>query len=306
MKTVKIRVPASTANLGPGYDTLGIGLTIGNTFEISLHDTETTVECLNGNADKRLADLCLAMIRAAAARVFAETHIPPVPLHIRFDNQVPIARGLASSATIRLAVQAALNQLLALNLGDKQIVQWVSELEGSTDNAAASYFGGLTASGIINGRLVYHKIDIPEEIDFVAVSPVCPVETDQARKVFTEDIGRKDAVFTLNRGILLTIAFANKAYDDMGDLFDDKIHQPDRQAHIPALEPLFDVIQAARQAGALGAFLSGSGSTMMALTLHHKEAVAAAMQRAIANYGMESEARFLKADNHGIRITALD
>jgi homoserine kinase len=299
MNGLKICVPSSSGNIGSGFDTLGIALSLTNTFEIYPAETETSLEIISGLEDK-WQPMCLQMAKTAANHFFTKSGIAPIPFHIKTENHVPIARGLASSATYRLAILAGLNQLTKAGVSHEDIVHWVSDLEGSTDNAAACYFGGMTASGIVNGRLIHHKIELSEKLDFVAVSPLTPVETDMARTIFTKEIDREDAVFTLSRGILLTMAFANRAYDEVGDLFEDRLHQPQRQANIPALNPLFDVIQAARQAGALGAFLSGS--TMMALTFKNKETVAAAMQESIQRYGMDSEVRYLKVDNHGIRM----
>ncbi|MBD3265313.1 hypothetical protein GF373_01475, partial [bacterium] len=276
MDGVRVCVPSSSGNIGSGYDTLGIALSVCNTFEMYPAEKETTLEVVRG-LDPKFQPVCLAMIEAAAGHFFNRARIRPCHLRVRWENRVPIARGLASSATLRLAVLEGLNQLLGLDIPSREIVLWGAELENSTDNVAASYYGGLTASGVIDGALVYHKINIDERIDFVAVSPVAYVETDKARTVFSERIKREDAVFTLNRGILLAMAFATRSYDEIGDLLEDKLHQPQRQAHISALHPLFDVIRAAREAGALGGYLSGSGSTIMALTFDSKEAVAGVM-----------------------------
>lgn len=301
MTSLSIHVPASSANLGPGYDTLGVALTLANEFLIQPAPEKTTLH-INNHPSGSLHSLCLEMIQAAEELFRRHTGKPALPLAITLDDHVPIARGMASSATIRLAILTALNHLWDTQLSSRELVLWASQLEGCSDNAAASYFGGLTASGIIQGALLYYQFVMPDAIDFVAVSPVSQVKTDQARTVFAPTISRADAVHTLNRGILLACALASGAFDDVGALLDDKIHQPDRQANIPALRPLFDVIAAAKEAGALGGYLSGSGSTMMALTFQNKESVAQAMQEAIRRHGMEAEIRFLKVDNQGIRI----
>jgi len=299
-ETIKFTIPASSANLGSGFDTLCIAVNLLNYFEIELSDSKTTLEVIEG-LDNKLQPPCQEMVKAAAHYFFKRSGAKPKDFTLRINNKTPIARGLASSATIRLAVLVGLNQLLNLDITERDIVKWAAELEGCTDNVSACYYGGLTASGIIKNKLAIYRFDIPDKIDFVAVSPSSEVETDKARDIFSRNIPREDAIYTLNRGILLASAFAIGDYESMGDLFDDRIHQPQRQANIPALKPLFDVIKAARKAGAIGAYLSGSGSTMMALTIQNKEDVAIAMKEAIAKYNMQAEIRFLKADNSGLQ-----
>lgn len=301
MPPIKIIVPSSSGNIGCGFDTLGIAVNLHNYFEIEKSNSQTTLEVLGG-IDPVLHPLCLEMAKAAARLFFERSGASSRKFTLRVDNKIPIARGLASSATFRLAVLVGLNQLLETGIGDRDIVKWSAELEGCTDNVASCYYGGLCASGIINDRLVYYRFEIPESVDFVAVSPTAEVETDKARGIFAPTLPRPDAIFNLNRGVLLVSAFAQCDYEAIGDLLEDRLHQPQRQAAIPALKPLFDVIHAAREAGAIGGYLSGSGSTMMALTLKNKESIADAMQQTIARYGMQSKARFLKADNRGVRI----
>ncbi|HOL93248.1 MAG TPA: homoserine kinase [bacterium] len=297
--SIRLTIPASSGNLGPGFDTMGIAVNLHNTFELSLRDSDTTLDHAEG-IDPSLHELCLEVAKTAAQYFFEQSGVSSSHFSLRVFNRIPIARGLASSATFRLAVLEGLNQLTGAGVPHRDIVKWASELEGCTDNAAACYYGGMTASGIIQDRLVYYRCEIPETVDFVAVSPNSAVETDKARGIFARELPRKDAIFTLNHGILLAMAFAQGDYEGMRGLFEDKIHQPQRQAHIPALQPLFDVITAAETAGAVGAYLSGSGSTMMAVTLRNKEAVAQAMTQALAQRGMQAEIRYLKADNRGL------
>lgn len=301
MTSIKIHVPASSANLGTGYDALGVALSLCNTFELELNGDGFSFESESLITDEMRA-ICGKMCEVCANHFFQRANAQPQGVSFRMENRVPIARGLGSSATLRIAIMEGLNRLMNFGVSAAHIVQWAAELEGCTDNAAAAYYGGFTASGVINGRLRCYKAEVPEIIDFVAVSPHAEVETDKARVIFSKDVPREDAVHNLTHGILLSMAFAQGEWDAVGDLMDDRLHQPQRQANIPALKPLYDVINAAREAGALGAYLSGSGSTMMAMTLRNKEQVAAAMQAAVAKHGLEYETRFLKADNHGLRV----
>lgn len=299
-ETIRVRVPCSSANMGPGFDTLGIALTAYNYFEFKLADNETTIESAEG-LDPDLQPMCLEMMKVAADYYFKQAGIKPVHFSIKFENHVPIARGLGSSATLRLAVMYGLNKLLKAEIGGINLAKWTADLEVCSDNAAASFFGGITASCIINDQLVFHHCKVSEYLNFVAVSPSVYVETEKAR-VFPDLIPRKDAIYTLSRGILFTLAFISESYEMLRDLFDERIHQPYRQKAIPANAPLYDVIQAAKQGGALGAYLSGSGSTVVAITIQTPEKVAQFMRDAYASYDMDSEVRLLHADNLGIQV----
>lgn len=304
MSHLNIFVPASTANLGPGYDTLAIALNLINRFELICPADKTDFEIIAG-LDPSLKDSCLPLVEDTANRFFEFTNSPPQPVILKSDNQTPIARGFGSSGTMRLSVLFGLRKALHVNISDEALLSLAEKMEKSTDNTAASFYGGMTASGMINDQFYCYKVNVPEEIDFVAVYPNSIVKTDQAREVFTPSIPREDAVTSVKHACLLSIAFAQQDYDSMGDLFNDCLHQTYRQANIPALKPLFDVIQSAREAGAIGGFLSGSGSTMMTLTKKNKELVGEAMQNTMKQHGFESEIRYLKADNNGLRIESL-
>lgn len=297
---IRLEVPASSANLGPGFDTLAAALNLRNIFTI-----ECTDEAIQLNVDAsvppHIEELTNRMIQQAAEYFFTHAGIPWEGFFIRMENRVPIARGLASSATLRLAILEGLNHLHEANLSRDTIALWASELEGCTDNIAASYYGGFTASGIYGGRFRYYSFPIDEALDFVAVSPTDIIETDKARTIFPEQVPRSDAISNINRAVMLGLAFARQDYDWIRDLFDDALHQPQRQASIQSLRPLQDVIDAAKEAGAIGAYLSGSGSTMMAITRFDKEGVALAMQQVITRYNMQSDVHYLKADNEGLR-----
>ncbi|MBI1387115.1 MAG: homoserine kinase [bacterium] len=300
-----IQAPASSANLGCGYDTLGAALNLCNSFEMKPGGPGVSLHAKGVNGGE-MAAICQRMTEIAASLFCERSGAAPVPFTLHMTNRVPIARGLGSSATLRLAVMAGLNRLTGAEVDGARIVQWCTELEGCSDNVAAAWYGGLVASGIVHGELRHYKVELPESLDFVAVSPSLEVSTDKARVIFPPELPREEAVHNLSRGIMLAMAFSQGDFERIGDLMDDRLHQPARQANIPALKPLYDVIHAAREAGAAGAYLSGSGSTMMAITLRNKESVADAMREAITRYGMESETRFLKADNQGLRIKVFE
>lgn len=301
MSELIIRVPASSANMGPGFDTLAVAVSLYNTFHLTVGGDSIHLDS-SSDMPEGMASISQSMVEAAAEHFFTRSSLRRTGFHIRMQSDIPIARGLASSATLRLAVMAGLAYQSGKDISGHDLAAWASELEGCTDNAAACYFGGMTASGLIRNRLYCYKTEIPDDIHFVAVSPVGVVETDKARTVFQETIPRRDAIETLNHAVLLSQAFARREFDAIAPLFEDWLHQPQREKAIPALHPLSRVIQAALDHGAMGAYLSGSGSTMMAIAREKPEPIAAAMKHVIEEAGMQAESRILRADNRGLVI----
>ncbi|MCS7063429.1 MAG: homoserine kinase [Methylacidiphilales bacterium] len=276
--TVTVRVPATTANIGPGFDTLGIALKLYNTLTVSLTDTAPTHP---------------PFINSIATTFFKQTQIPPTPFTLKIKAEVPIARGLGSSVTIRLGLLAALNTLHHSPLLAQQILSLVIQLEGHPDNAVPALFGGFAAAT----RERYVNFPVSPRLHFIAYIPKSELSTTQARSVLPRKIPIADAVENLQHTALITAAFATGNYPALRDLFQDRLHQPYRARLIPGFQA---VCEAARAAGALGAYLSGAGSTIMAITLEKPQAIAQAMARAASKAGLKGSVLPLKADNEGL------
>ncbi|MFA7343957.1 MAG: homoserine kinase [Terrimicrobiaceae bacterium] len=278
MNEVRVRVPASTANLGPGFDCLGIALRLYNT---------TTVRRGRGPAKGEMAG-------EAAALFFRESGIRRFAFHWEVEGSVPRSRGLGSSVTVRLGVLHGLNELAGRPLGRADIFRLCAMLEGHPDNAAPAAFGGFTISPPV-GRLQRYKIG--NGLRFALLIPGFEISTPSARRVLPGRIPLKDAVFSAGCAAAISAAFATGSYQDLAGCLDDRLHQPYREPLIPFLQP---VIHAARKAGGLGGWLSGSGSTIACATLKNPEKIAGAM---LAASDLDSAvAVVVGADNSGVRI----
>ena len=278
MNEVRVRVPASTANLGPGFDCLGIALRMYNT---------TTVRRGRGPAKGDMAT-------EAATLFFREAGIRPFAFHWGVEGSVPRSRGLGSSVTVRLGVLHGLNELAGRPLDRMDVFRLCAGLEGHPDNAAAAAFGGFTIAPPA-GRLQRYKID--ESLRFALLIPEFEISTPAAREALPVRIPLRDAVFSAGCAAAISAAFATRNYRHLAGCFNDRLHQPYREPLIPFLSP---VIHAACKSGALGGWLSGSGSTIACATLSNPEKVADAM---IAASGLDSAvAVVVGADNSGVRI----
>lgn len=295
MQSVVIRVPGSTSNLGPGFDSLGIALRTYNRVEVTPTQgsnpriTSAISESDRGPATQLVAEAAQAFARRARKKV------PGFEIHLSGD--VPIARGLGSSVTVRLGTIAALNELAGAPLPREALFEIVAELEGHPDNAAPAAFGGFTASGMIDGKARCVRFKVPAGFRFVTVIPNFEVPTPEARRLVPNTFSKSDAIHNLTRTALITAAFAKGDAEALRGVFDDRFHQPYREALIPQLTR---VIQAGCRAGAIGGWLSGSGSTIICLAAdgENTEKIGKAMLKAIPG----SEVRILAADANGYRV----
>ena len=305
MQQVTVRVPASTSNLGPGFDCLGVALRIYNSVSAAL-----------GASHEHLHP---QIVSEAADRFFNQARRRAFSFSCSIAEQIPRSRGLGSSATIRLGILLALNRLSGNPLDRLMIFQLCAELEGHPDNAAPATFGGFTVTqrsatvSVARGRLAtasppdgkrdacptFQRFEVSPGLHFVLLIPELEIQTSTARKILPSKISCGAAVENCANACALTAALVSQDYKKLRGVFTDHLHQPFRAKLIPFFPR---VIAAAEKAGALGAFLSGSGSTVAAVTLHSPKKIAAAMARAAKIPGRTT---ITHADNRGAQISNL-
>ena len=255
MKSVTTRVPATTSNLGPGFDCLGVALGIAN--RVTLRPAK------GGEHPKIVADAAELFFKAAA--------IEPVGFDWSIEGDVPQSRGLGSSVTVRLGVLHGLNELTGGKLRTKRLYELCAELEGHPDNAAPAAFGGFTVARAGGETL---RAEVADTLKFILLIPDFEVSTPEARKILPDTISRRGAVTSSANACRITAAFLQQRYELLRGCFADALHQPFREPLVPFLSR---VITAGEKAGALGGFLSGSGSTICCLALDGEDAITTAM-----------------------------
>jgi homoserine kinase len=276
MQAVTVRVPASTSNLGPGFDCLGVALRLYN---------RVTVMPNAGNN--------IPVLDEAGRHFFRRAVIRPFRFSCFIDEKVPRSRGLGSSATIRAGLLHSLNQLAGSPLDRLALFRLCAELEGHPDNAAPACFGGFTIARAAN----IQRFDVSSRLHFVLLIPDQVISTSVARRILPKRIERTDAVESCANACAIVAAFVSGNYRALEGIFADRLHQPFRKKLMPFLPR---VIAAAEKAGALGAFLSGSGSTIAAITLESPKKVAAAMARAAGS--TKARTLIVSADNEGVQV----
>ena len=277
MQQVTVRVPASTSNLGPGFDCLGVALSLYNNITVS--------------RGKRGA--VSGMIRDAARKFFAAAQCKAFEYSCDIRGDIPIARGLGSSVTARLGVLHALNEIARTNLTRHDLFTLCAELEGHADNSAPASFGGFT---LARGLKMQH-FNVAPQLRFILLIPNFEIATNEARRLLPSKIARTGAVRNVANASAIAAAFATRDYERLRGCFVDYLHQPFRKKLVPFLE---DTIRSAERKGALGAFLSGSGSAICAITLRNPRKIAGAMMRA----SRQKDAGIIvtQADNQGVQI----
>lgn len=298
---VTVRVPASTANLGPGFDSLGLALSLYNTATLTLRPDREVRITVEGEGRGRLeGEGKGSLVARAAAAAFRHLGADPPGLEIALHNRIPLRRGLGSSGTAILAGIAGAAALLARPLGAEEILRLALPFEGHPDNLAPSLLGGLVASGLADGRVLVVRVPLGAPLRAVAVIPDREMSTAGARRVLPPQVPREDAVFNVTRTALLVAALATGQYACLPEASRDRLHQPYRAALLPGLE---EVCEAARKAGALAAFLSGAGSTMLALVAVGGEEVGEAMRKTWRDrFGIAARVCLLDVDSEGLRV----
>lgn len=263
---VSVRVPATSANLGPGFDCLGLALDLWGTITLERRES-------SGAGDDPMA----GMAELAARRVFEKSGQDAGPLAASYAGEIPIARGLGASAVARVGGLVAANELAGRPLDRDDLLAIATDLEGHADNVAPALFGGLQVSVVEGARVLHTAAPLPAGLKAVLFVPEFRIATKDARRVLPSMLSRADAVHNIGRAALLVAAMARGRFDLLNAATQDRLHQPPRASLFPAMTAIFE---AARAAGAHAAYLSGSGSTICALATANPQGIADAMAEA--------------------------
>jgi homoserine kinase len=302
MSSYAIAVPATTANLGPGYDCLGAALTLFNKFEIALSD-EFRITASGAAADK-IAKNKTNLVYQSLEQFYERIGKPKPVISLHVDLQVPLARGLGSSATAIVAGIVGGNLLAGSPLSQPELLQLAIDMEGHPDNVTPAMVGGcqLIASAKCGGwefcALPWHK-----DIAIALAIPDFELSTAKARQVVPKEVALKDAIFNASHLALLVQALTSGNSAWLQSALQDKLHQPYRQSLIPSMEA---VQAAAIAAGAHGVVISGAGPTLLALgSAGQIEAIAESMVKAWRRSGVTATKKCLSIAKQGTTYTSL-
>jgi homoserine kinase len=257
---LRLRLPATSANLGPGFDTAAVALD----FYLTV-DAETAAEfsiVATGRDADRCGNLHENLVVDLYSSLLKREGKPVTPLTIRMENEIPLGMGCGSSAAGRLAAIAMANHFGQLGWSSERVLAEASELEGHPDNAAACWLGGFVASGTQGGQVHVAQVTPPSEWRAIVVLPTEPLATSKARSVLPAIYARTDVVINLQGAAMLGLAFAQGRGELLKAAMTDRVHQPYRAGICPQLPKLLPL---AGQAGILGVALSGAGPAVLVI-----------------------------------------
>ena len=300
MALARIRVPASTTNLGPGFDVLGMALNLYNTFEISESDNlEIEVE---GEGNEALARDESNLVYRSAEALYDYVGKKCPLLKIRIINDIPLARGLGSSGTAIIAGLMGANALCSNPLTLDQIITLAASIDGHPDNVSASILGGFVIASSTDEGVAYMKIIPPKPLKVVAVVPDFHLMTNDARRILPKTLDMPTAVFNIGRSSLLVGALLSGNYEFLKISMEDKLHQPYRARLIPGIQDVFAAANVIDEKVAVA--ISGAGSAVVAFCPDDNfGAVGEGMKRAFLKHNINSQVMILDIDTEGSIIT---
>ncbi|MDB0439710.1 homoserine kinase [Clostridioides difficile] len=290
---LEIIVPATSANIGPGFDCLGIALNIYNKFYVEEIESGLEIEGCE-DAYKNENNLVYTSMKYFFDKV--KPSKIPAGIKIKIQSDVPICRGLGSSASCIVAGVIAANALSNSNLDKCQLLNIASEIEGHPDNVAPAILGNMVVSVTDNDNIHYDIIEIPSELKFCAMIPNFKLSTEKARGVLPKEISYSDGVFNVSRVALLVSALLNKNFDLLKVACQDKLHQDYRGTLI---ENYSDIVKKSEQLNSIGVFLSGAGPTIMALIQENDDNFVDNMRDYLSNLKSNWEIKELCCDSKG-------
>ncbi len=300
---IHVRAPATIANLGPGFDCLGLALDLWNELEVS-----TTGDCLKisieGEGKNLLpTDKTNAIYRSMNAFALQNGKNLPAGIQIQCQNNIPLGSGLGSSAAATIAGILTAGTLLVIPDKQEDQLDCATQMEGHPDNVTPCLVGGFTSSLVIEGHVVIRKTPIHPFL-LVIVTPDFRFPTSEARAVLPEKVSHRDAVFNLGRAVLLTEALRNGDFDLLPLATEDRLHQPYR---IPLIPGATAAISAARNAGAAAVVLAGAGPSLMAFVREKSTipAIEAAMLEAFQEVGLGARLFTPSISNLGASLTTV-
>lgn len=293
---IKIRIPATSANLGAGFDALGLALSFYNYVEMEESDR---VEISSAD-DIAVPTDESNLIYVSAKDLFEVCGKKLEGLKLRQTNNIPMARGLGSSSACIVAGLVGANTLLGTPLTTDDLVDLAAQIEGHPDNTAPALLGGIVTA-VFDGRKVHWvKQEVFTKLKFAALIPDFELKTEKARACLPKEVSHKDAVYNLSRAALFSASLLTGKFENLRTAVHDKLHQPYRMELIPNCREVFDI---AYTHGAYGVFISGAGPTIMAIADESNEFFEGKMKFSLENAGLTGwQVREFHIDNEGTKL----
>jgi homoserine kinase len=303
MMKIHVKVPATTANLGPGFDALGLALNLWNEAEFKCTDDSQIRVTVSGEGEESLPQNAVNAIAQAALQVYDLVEKACPGLHIHCTNRIPLGSGMGSSSAAMLTGMLGANGLLGNPFTEEEILKLAIETEGHPDNVAPAMLGGLVASILHKERVISMRLPTRANhgpIHATIVLPDFDFPTQQARAILPKEIKRADAIYNISRAVLVTEALRTGNMELLGIAMKDALHQPQRLELIPGAIP---ALEAGKKAGASAVALSGAGPSLIAFSPKEDPIIGAAMQAEFESAGLDARIFELSTSYEGAEVT---
>lgn len=302
VKEFRVKVPASTSNLGPGFDVIGLALNLYNQYQFKVLDKKNSELVYSSNiTESEIPYSKDNLVYRAFDYVFKKEQQETPSIQIHFEADIPTTGGFGSSSTAIIAGLMAANEILGNPYDQKKLLKIGTQLDGHPDNITPAIVGGLVVCIYADSQHRFVKLDWDQSLFFVAVTPDFKVPTASARSILPSHVEFQDAIFNIGYSSLLVAALATKNTEVLKQCFKDRLHQHYRAQLVPGMQCVLD---SGVEAGAIGTMLSGAGSTLIAVVDNQKtaETVALAMQSSWLQSSVKSQIRYLRAIEQGAVI----
>jgi len=297
---VEIRIPATSANMGAGFDSLGLAVQMYNRVVLEPWEGAEVVSLDGVPVPTGENNLIYKTVKY----LFDICGKPLSGLRIQQENNIPMARGLGSSSACIVAGLMGGNVLLGEPLSREDIIHMAATMEGHPDNSTPAILGGQVTAAIENGRVFYCRQQLRDDLRFAAIIPDFELKTSAARAALPKEVSRADGVFNLSRAALMAMSLAAGEYDNLRVAAQDRLHQPYRLELIPGAKPVMDC---ALEFGAYCAYISGAGSTLMAVVGTGNTTFTQRLRCWMDGQGLSGwRLLLLEPDNGGARLTVTE
>lgn len=263
---IQVRVPATSANMGPGFDSIGVALQLYNRLWVEEIPSGVQIELRKKQAIEIPTDETNLIYQTMCR--FYETIGRPMPgVHMIQEDDIPMVRGLGSSAACIVGGLLAANELAGRPCSKEELAVMAAQMEGHPDNSNPAFFGSMVVGALDEKNMKHVRLELPDDLFFAIMVPNFPVSTEMARGVLPSAYSRGDVVFNVSRAALLVASLMVGKYENLEMAMEDRIHQPYRKELIPHMEEIF---AKAKESGATACYLSGAGSTLMAMVTKDK------------------------------------
>ena len=293
---ITVRSPATSANMGPGFDSLGIALDVWNSVTVHQENKLGNSVLVRGKGEESLSSGKDNLVFQSFSRLFEEIGDVVPNVLLECDNQIELSRGMGSSSASLASGLFAANEYAGSPLNINELVQIAAKMEGHPDNVAPALLGGMQIGIYEESEVITASVPIPEKLSAVLYVPNVPMPTEEARNLLKPLVSRTDAVYNIGRVALMVQSMVTGELDNLRYATQDMLHQPERQG---IFFPLKNIIRAAMNSGALGAFLSGSGSSVLAFCLNREYTIGYEIADAAMKSGLDGDIIFTSPTSKG-------